>query len=600
MAVHSNREDQMASTTYAPTTEQQAALDLFKTGKSLAIEAGAGTGKTSTLIMLAESTERKGQYLAFNKAIVEEAKTKFPGSVACHTAHALAFRAIGKDYAHRLNSPRMKSTDLAKRLGIDPIFVTVQDGTTKRLSPSYLAGLVMRAVEAFCQSADTEPNERHVPYVNGIDVPPGAFENNNEVARQLVPVMRAAWKDLLDKNGSLPYKHSHYLKAWQLSGPTIAADFILFDEAQDANPVMVAIVAAQKHAQLVWVGDSQQQIYSFTGAVNALTTVGAEQVSYLSQSFRFGPQVAGVANSILDLLDADLRLRGFDQIESVVGTCDDPDAILTRTNAEAVRQVFSALKQEKAVHLVGGGTEVVSFAKAARDLMNDGWTSHPELACFDSWNEVREYVEQDEQGGDLKLLVDLIEEFGVDLILEALERMPREEDADLIVSTAHKSKGREWNRVRLASDFSDDPKGEELRLLYVAVTRAKMILDIESVGFLTLILDGIDLDAVGSDLSETPDTATETTDDDTDGQQTATDDGEDEILDHDESVLAEMDDSAEPSVPAGEWLSIYVDGEEVGLVKSSVAIQIVNALYTGGNRVTVLDKAGELVTERDA
>jgi MoxR-like ATPase len=46
----------MTETTFAPTDEQQEALRLFATGKSLAIEAGAGAGKTSTLKLLAEST----------------------------------------------------------------------------------------------------------------------------------------------------------------------------------------------------------------------------------------------------------------------------------------------------------------------------------------------------------------------------------------------------------------------------------------------------------------------------------------------------------------------------------------------------------------
>ena len=50
------------------------------------------------------------------------------------------------------------------------------------------------------------------------------------------------------------------------------------------------------------VGDSQQQIYTFTGAINALAQVGAEQRTFLTKSFRFGPKIAEVANDVLDLL----------------------------------------------------------------------------------------------------------------------------------------------------------------------------------------------------------------------------------------------------------------------------------------------------------
>jgi superfamily I DNA/RNA helicase len=246
--------------------------------------------------------------------------------------------------------------------------------------------------------------------------------------------------------------------------------------------MMVAIVAAQTHAQLVWVGDSQQQIYTFTGAVNALANVPSDSKAFLTQSFRFGHAVATEANRILEMLQAELRVVGTESIRSIVGPVSEPDAILTRTNAAAVREVLTRQKLGQKVSLVGGGDEVVRFAKAARDLMNDGHTDHPELACFESWGEVQTYVVEDEQGGDLRLMVKLVDDFTVETILAALERMIPESQADVIVSTAHKSKGREWESVQLAGDFPPGTTSrDELRLLYVAVTRAKRNLDIEMI-----------------------------------------------------------------------------------------------------------------------
>ncbi len=62
-----------------PTDEQAAILEAFQGGGDLVIEAGAGTGKTSTLRLLADSeTRRKGVYLAFNRAIADDAKASFP------------------------------------------------------------------------------------------------------------------------------------------------------------------------------------------------------------------------------------------------------------------------------------------------------------------------------------------------------------------------------------------------------------------------------------------------------------------------------------------------------------------------------------------
>jgi hypothetical protein len=478
---------------FTPTAEQEIAREAFATGRSLAIEAGAGAGKTATLVLLAKDAEaagRRGQYIAFNRAIVTEAGAKMPANVACNTAHSLAYRAIMPNtrFPERLrNARRMKSTELADALRLDAIEVTVQDGNTKKLARTFLAGLVMRGVTRFCQSADAQPDWFHVPYVDGLDIPPGNNENNRQVARALVPAMRRAWADLSSEQGSLPFKHDHYLKLWQLSSPRINAKFILFDEAQDANPVLMDVVRQQERfgTQLVWVGDSQQQIYTFTGAVNALQQVGAEQTAFLTRSFRFGPAVADVANDVLAMIpDAELRLSGTESIPSRVGPVADPSVILCRTNARAVRHLLQAIEAGQRPHIVGGGKDVLDFAKAARDLMNEGWTSHPELACFDSWDEVQLYVQQDEQGGDLRLLVSLIDEFSVDVIIDALGNMPREDAADVVLSTAHKAKGREWDRVQIADDFPAEPKGEELRLLYVAVTRARLALDISAVEIL--------------------------------------------------------------------------------------------------------------------
>lgn len=475
---------------FTPTDEQAHALELFGTGAGLAIEAGAGTGKTSTLTLLARSTNRGGQYVAFNKAIVTDAAAKMPGTVAASTAHSLAYRAVGKDYARRLRGGRMRSDQIARHLGVDPFVVSY--GTERKvLQPGYMGSLVMRAVGRFCQTTDEAPNRSHVPYIDGIDLPRPdgrrTYTNNDEVAAILEPHLRRAWADLCRTEGRLPFRHDHYLKLWALSHPRINADFILFDEAQDANPVLVGVMAEQTHAQLVFVGDSNQAIYEFTGAVNALATVPADQRAYLSQSFRFGPAVAEVANRMLDKLDAELRLRGTDAVASVVDAVADPDAVLCRTNATAVERVLAVQAEGRKVHLVGGGAEVVDFAKAAQDLMDRGHTNHPELACFRSWNEVDDYVRSDPQGSELRLMANLVNDYTVPTILGALERMIPESAAEVIVSTAHKAKGREWDSVQIAGDF---PTGKakdgtpqpiapsEYRLMYVAATRARRELDL--------------------------------------------------------------------------------------------------------------------------
>ena len=491
---------------FKPTEEQELAVEMFLSKRDTVVEAGAGTGKTSTLKLMAEAApDRRGQYSAFNKAIVMDSKDKFPSSVKCNTAHSLAWWGIGKNFSDRLNSSgRIKSHEIARRLRIEDIDIIVADEARKIPGP-FMAGHIMQAVTNFCQSADLEPSVRHFSYIPGIDehTEDGkrGYTNNNIVQGYMLDYLVKAWQDLTlfdGQGGQLPFKHEHYLKIWQTNNPVIDADYILFDEAQDASPVMLDIVLRQKNAQKILVGDSQQSIYAWIGAINALQTTGIENKVFLSQSFRFGPAIADMANKVLTVLGAELRLRGLESIDSRLDFVDRPDCYLTRTNAAAVRRLLIELGQGQQPHLMGGGKDVMSFAEGAQKLKMGMRSEHPDLACFASWTEVQEYVNHDPQGDELRLLVKLVDDFGPFEIIQAIRGMSSEDRASIVISTAHKAKGREWHSVELGDDFPTPKEGEglpgaeELRLLYVAITRASHVLDIESCKLAQVIADRTD------------------------------------------------------------------------------------------------------------
>lgn len=103
--------------------------------------------------------------------------------------------------------------------------------------------------------------------------------------------------------------------------------------------------------------------------------------------------------------------------------------------------------------------------------------------------EVLDYVEDDAQGHELALLASLVVRFGSRTLIGVLSnQLVDERVADVTISTAHKAKGREWPRVRLAGDLEVEPDEDtglysvdELRLLYVAATRATDVLDLADV-----------------------------------------------------------------------------------------------------------------------
>lgn len=485
---------------FAPTPEQVKCVELFETGKDLVIQAVAGAGKTSTLLLIAQAAAksgRRGQYAAYNRAIVQDVGAKLQAhgitNVEAKTLHGLAWQAIVKPepaYQRKLNADRQKPQEIASILGIQSLQLAGRD-----LAAGWLAVKTIQAVRKYCNSADPEISTRHFEVIDTLDAA-GEYTNNNALAAHLLPYARKAWADIISKTGRLNWgrAHDYYLKLWSLDDPQMGADFVLLDEAQDADPVQLQIVLNQKKygTQVVVVGDEQQVLYEWRGAVNALQqfeSAGAE-LAFLTQSFRFGPAVADVANTILARNNARMTVRGFDKIETVVGPVSDPKAILCRTNAGAIRALFGEKAKGRKAHLVGGTTDVVWFCESAQALQDGRKATHPELSIFSSWTEVQQAV-QDGNADDLRLLVKLIDDFGAKDIVEALKYQPDERDSDVVVSTAHKSKGLEWDSVSISADFVP-PKGKdgdkprdmtpaELRLAYVACTRAKHQLDITQV-----------------------------------------------------------------------------------------------------------------------
>lgn len=457
----------------------------------MVIGAGAGTGKTFTLKQLEQVLQGNGQYTAFNSSLVAESKAKFTRA-ACNTTHSLAFRAVGCRFKHRLNGARVRSWEVAQRLGIEdmvvelpPVIGAEGPPATRRLKASYLAGQVTDAIRKFCQSADGVIGTKHFKKFDGIDEP-GKYANSDMVKAYLLPFAQKAWADLSDEKGELmPFNHDVYVKLWEqgrgTDRPCITAEYILLDEAQDTAPVMLSILQQQAHALLILVGDDNQQIYEWRGAVNAMAAFPGAARKLLSQSFRFGQVIADVANAVLSGLDTptDLVMRGLESIPSRICPVASPRCYLYRTNAGAISRLMHAVDEGKRPYLIGGTSEVVTFCRAALDLQRGKGTTHPELGCFGKWAEVQEYSKESE-GADLRLMVKLIDEFKAERIIAALENMPTEDHADMVISTAHRSKGREWATVQLGPDFPTANKltDADRRLVYVAATRAQEELDL--------------------------------------------------------------------------------------------------------------------------
>lgn len=475
-------------TGHPPTDEQAAILDAVPSGEDLVVEALAGSGKTTTLKMIAQlRPHRPGTYLVFNKASQSEAAGKFPMAVNVTTAHSLAYRAVGTRYAHRLpqrggGSRRVPARVTAERLHIRPASTGLH-----YLKPEQLVRLAEATIAQFCLSDRTQILPEHLPE-HAKHLGPRA-----EVAAVVLPVADRVWQDIVDPSGGAFFTHSHYLKIWQIGRPRLPVDYVMFDEAQDADPVIAAVVADQGHTQRIYVGDRNQQLYAWRGAVDAMSRLGGRRLS-LTRSFRFGPQIAEQANFWLEQLGCELRVVGAGPQGRITAMGGDtgimPDAFLCRGNGTAIQMVIGLQNANIRVGLAPGdrsaGADIRSFAFAALDLQAGRGTDYHELSAFRTWHDLLQYIEEEENTSDLKRMVNIIVKVGASRVIDAIKGLAPRESAQIMVSTAHKAKGLEWDRVKVADDFAPptDPEGNEvapetaeLMLNYVTVTRAKRELD---------------------------------------------------------------------------------------------------------------------------
>lgn len=361
---------------YKLTDEQCQCVEIARQGKDLKIKAFAGSGKTSTLVAIAKELSGKGLYLAYNKSIQIDAVKKFPSHVDCKTAHSIAYRATVYRIKDRVRP--LSIFDITRYVDIQRIYSYEEND---------IAFLVLKLLRVFV-SSDRSKIDEQFRFSRVFEEIAG---NNGEETRAIVNYVidRAAeyWQRCTERGSRLPIEHDFYLKMYQLSNPDLSGvyDFILFDECQDANPVLLDILLKQK-CQKIYVGDEHQQIYSWRGSINSFAKLGGE-VCYLSRSFRFGNEISKLANIIISAKNEAQLLSGTASVESAIAenSITGRFTVLCRTNARIIERILHFQKHN--LHVVGGVSEILNLAKSGYALFrgNMGDVEHIKLKHFKSW-----------------------------------------------------------------------------------------------------------------------------------------------------------------------------------------------------------------------
>ncbi|XP_037701745.1 F-box DNA helicase 1 isoform X3 [Choloepus didactylus] len=466
------------------------------------IMAFAGTGKTSTLVKYAEKwSESRFLYVTFNKSIAKQAELVFPSNVICKTFHSMAYGHVGRKY------------QLKKKLNLFRLTPFMVNSVLAEGKAGFIrAKLVCKTLENFFASADEELTIDHVPIWCKNSQGQRVMVEQSEKLNGVLEASRL-WDNMQKlgecKEEAYQMTHDGYLKLWQLSKPLLASfDAIFVDEAQDCTPAIMNIVLSQPCGK-IFVGDPHQQIYTFRGAVNALFTVPHTHVFYLTQSFRFGVEIAYVGATILDVCKRVRKktLVGGSHKSSIRGEVRGQVALLSRTNANVFDEAVRVTDREEPakIHLIGG---IKSFGL---DRIIDIWIllqseedrKKQSLVIKDKF--IRRWLHKEGFSGfkryvtaaedkELEAKIAVVEKYNI-RIPELVERIERchikdRDFAEYILGTVHKAKGLEFDTVHVLDDFVKVPcarhnlaqlphfrvesfSEDEWNLLYVAVTRAK-------------------------------------------------------------------------------------------------------------------------------
>jgi len=151
---------------FRPTQEQQNAIELSQTVRRIKLSAAAGAAKTSTCVLIAEQNPVQSLYLAFNKTMADEAKDRFPPWVEVRTTHSLAYKAFGRQYAHKLSRPAGEyqnvgwtGSEVARMLHIPSQMIR---STKENITASSIGCCVLATVARFEQSAEETLGPQHV------------------------------------------------------------------------------------------------------------------------------------------------------------------------------------------------------------------------------------------------------------------------------------------------------------------------------------------------------------------------------------------------------------------------------------------------------
>lgn len=484
-----------------PSPQQSAIFSWVSQGRGNAIiEAVAGAGKTTTLVHALKLMKGSVAFAAYNRKIADEIRGRIPEgakNIRAGTFHSFGMSAWLRAYPdckvdHRKTDVLMEQAEtpenfrnfvkaavsLAKQRAMTP-----QDGQESWLdlvAHFELEDTLVEDMETFATVDDM-------------------VQTGVELARKVLRLSIEQDPVTIDFDDMIYAPLIHNCRIWQ-------NQWVLIDEAQDTNPARRALAKRMlaPGGRLIAVGDPHQAIYGFTGADNDSLELIREEFQCtqlpLTITYRCPKAVVEHAQQWVHHIEAaDTAPQGM--VREVLGpdflklVPEPMDVILCRNTKPLVELAYDYLRRGIPCHVegkdIGRGLLVLArkwkVRKAHTLLSKLDQYAERETQRFMARKQEAKAAAVNDKVATLKIIISgLAPEATIQDLSARIGSLFQDSDDNtpsrLTLSTVHKSKGREWERVWLYGRNKYMPSGyarqpwqlqQEDNLCYVAVTRAK-------------------------------------------------------------------------------------------------------------------------------
>lgn len=506
-------------------TPSQYQIDIFNfvenpSNGSLFIEATAGSGKTTSIIEAAKRIKsNKAIFLAYNRHIADELKTRLPSRITTLTLHQLGKQEWEYKQGGRVTLNKNKIDFIIderilkdKRFRLSTNHIWKLRGIIKKMvSRAKMSGMECEGSERYLISGSDEnwkdsahtyrediSDKMQLDYFKTFDETTESGQAYLDYSNLAIDVVKdilrinAGAKRVIDFDDMLYFPYT-------FGGEFFELDYVFVDELQDLSPLQIEVVklCTTQTTRVIGVGDRRQAVYQFRCADERavekfISMFNCEQLP-LPVTYRCPTSVVELAQeynpNILPWEKAKKGVVATMGNEWTAQGFKESDFILGRNNAPVLAMALSLINEDVKVQFVGKDIS----AGIQRIIKSIGETDKETFSLrFEAWHKKQseklkkkvrpsELVELTDQYFCLRLLLSkLKEDESVDKCMDILHEI-FDSKRGVRLSTIHRSKGLEAERVFML-DFEKfdpllskdtEPELAELNLAYVGVTRAK-------------------------------------------------------------------------------------------------------------------------------